>query len=147
MDFQGQSESVFDKFDALPLQEQLKKIQQIDSNKINNVYEGRLKNAWMSGTLGDRFDQDFERVFNRPNPMKPKKPYDPKQHKEAVIQSKMRNQNISREQAELQIKMLLQREPDYFTAEKDAEKTKTGKRKCANNTKVRMINKLDDRAC
>ena len=34
----------------------------------------------------------------------------------------MRNQNIFREQAELQIKMLLQREPDYFTAEKDAER-------------------------
>ena len=144
MFMQSQNESVFDKFNKLPLQEQLKKIQEIDSNKINNVYEGRLKNAYMSGTLGDRFDQDFERVFNRPNPMKPKKPYNPQQHKEAVIQSKMRSQNISREQAELQLKMMLQREPDYFTAKKDAERQnkKQVKESVPNNTKVRMINKL-----
>ena len=35
---------------------------QIDEKKTKKMNEGRLKNAYMSGTLGDRFDQDFERV-------------------------------------------------------------------------------------
>ena len=45
----------------------------------------------------------------------------------------MRNPNIFREQAELQLKMMLQREPDYFTAKKDAERQNKNRKESVSN--------------
>ena len=137
-------ESVFDKFDALPLEEQLIKLQKIDRKKINKVFEAGVK------TLA--YDKEWDRMHSRdniqvarPNPMKVVKPYNPAKHKEAMINSKMANQKITRQEAEAQIAAMLLKTPDYFTANADKkrqDKKNNVTESVPNNTKVRMINKI-----
>ena len=138
------NESVFDKFDKLPLEEQLIKLQKIDSKKIDKVLEGGLKQAAIDAEYDRMYSRDNVQV-SRPNPMKVVRPYNPQQHKEAMINSKMANQKITRQEAEAQIAAMLQKTPDYFTANADKkrqDKKNNVTESVPNNTKVRMINKI-----
>ena len=128
-------ESVFAKFDKLPLQEQLEKLQKINISKLNNVYEGRLKNAWMSGELNTDLKPQVMQVVSK-NPMRPKKPYNAQEHRENVIKSIMTKQKVSRANAEMQVNAMVKRDPNYFT---DKEPVKES---VPNNTKIRVLNKL-----
>jgi hypothetical protein len=139
-------ESVFDKFEKLPLEEQLIKLQKIDSKKIDKVLEGGVKQL--------AYDKEWDRMHSRdnvqvsrPNPMKVVKPYNPAQHKEAMIKNKMDSQKITRQQAEAQIAAMLRKpeNQDYFTANADKkrqDKKNNVTESVPNNTKVRMINKI-----
>ena len=129
------NESIFDKFDKLPLQEKLEKLQKINISKLNNVYEGRLKNAWMSGKLDAYANKPALQVVSK-NPMKPKKPYNAQEHRENVIKSIMTKQKVSRANAEMQVNAMVKRDPNYFT---DKESVKES---VPNNTKIRVLNKL-----
>ena len=125
------NESVFKKFDNLSLQEQLEHLGKIDKKKIDKVYEGRLKNAWMSGD----YKEPVEPIV-APNPMAIKKKYNPAEHKENVIQSIMSKQNISRANATMQVNAMVKRDPNYFTDKSKVDES------VPNNTTVRVLNTL-----
>ena len=125
------NESVFDKFDALPLQEQLRYLEKVDKKKIDKVHEGRLKNAWMAGDYNEPVEPTMA-----PNPMAIKKKYDPAEHKENVIQSIMNKQKISRATATMQVNAMVKRDPNYFTDKRKVDES------VPNNTTIRVLNTL-----
>ena len=125
------NESVFDKFDKLTLEEQLRYLEKVDKKKIDKVHEGRLKNAWMAGDYNEPVEPT-----TAPNPMAMKKKYDPAEHKENVIQSIMNKQKISRASATMQVNAMVKRDPNYFTDKSKVDES------VPNNTTIRVLNTL-----
>ena len=125
------NESVFNKFDKLTLEEQLRYLEKVDKKKIDKVHEGRLKNAWMAGDYNEPVEPTMA-----PNPMAIKKKYDPAEHKENVIQSIMNKQKISRASATMQVNAMVKRDPNYFTDKRKVDES------VPNNTTIRVLNTL-----
>jgi hypothetical protein len=125
------NESIFDKFDKLPLEEQLKTIEKISLKKIDKVYEGYWKNVDI-----EKQERPSTRIWkSEPNPMKTKKPYNPEKHKENFIKSLIAK-GTSRQEAEKQAWVLAQK--GYFNPKNNESINEN----VPNNTKVRIINKL-----
>ena len=87
-----------------------------DGKKKN---EGRMK-QWAMSKYGDEFMKEplrptiQYRPGNQVRTMRPKKKYNPDNHRENLINFLMHQRKINRDQAEKQVFAILQKNPDYF---------------------------------